>query len=29
MEKLGKLRQMGVLSEEEFSVQKAKLLERL
>lgn len=29
LEKLGKLRQMGVLSEEEFSVQKAKLLERL
>lgn len=29
LEKLGKLRQMGVLSEEEFSEQKAKLLERL
>ncbi|WP_228438933.1 PH domain-containing protein [Chryseobacterium pennae] len=29
LEKLGKLRQMGVLSEEEFSLQKAKLLERL
>ncbi|OCA71950.1 hypothetical protein BBI01_07280 [Chryseobacterium artocarpi] len=29
LEKLGKLRQMGVLSEEEFSSQKAKLLERL
>lgn len=29
LEKLGKLRQMGVLSEEEFSIQKAKLLERL
>lgn len=29
LEKLGKLRQMGVLSEDEFSIQKAKLLERL
>lgn len=29
LEKLGKLRQIGVLSEEEFSIQKAKLLERL
>ncbi|PWN68120.1 SHOCT domain-containing protein [Chryseobacterium oncorhynchi] len=29
LEKLGKLREMGVLSEEEFTAQKAKLLERL